>query len=75
MQNMIALMSFPYGGRELRVGDRFEALEKDAFILRGTGRARDAQNYKTAALKAEDSATPPIRTKRKYKRRDMQASA
>jgi hypothetical protein len=59
---MIADMSFPYAGREIRQGEEFIALsDDDAFALRVYRRAHNA-----------DDAEPKS-SSRKYRRRDMQA--
>jgi hypothetical protein len=58
---MIADMSFPYAGREIKQGDEFEALsENDALALRTFQRAHNAD---------VDAKREP----RRYRRRDMQA--
>lgn len=60
---MIADMSFPYAGREIRQGEEFEVLsDNDAFALRTYGRAHDA---------SADGAGK--RGAGRYRRRDMQA--
>ena len=59
---MIADMSFPYAGREIKQGEEFEALsDNDAFALRTYGRAHDAVDDREQ------------KSSRRYRRRDMQA--
>jgi hypothetical protein len=60
---MIADMSFPYAGREIKQGEEFEALtEDDAFALRVYRRAHDGADQHE-----------PKGGNRRYRRRDMQA--
>jgi hypothetical protein len=56
---MIATRKFTYAGRMLKVDETFTASERDAELLEGFGKARPAE------------AQP--KSKRRYKRRDMQA--
>lgn len=82
---LIATQSFPYGGRDLKPGDPFEsASDEDARILKGVGKAADAQAEKSAALdtramKSEASGdllnSQPAGKKRggRYQRSDMRA--
>lgn len=60
---VVAIMNFPYDGKDRKAGDRFEATPKDAEVLKIFGRIE---------LVAEDEAPPPKR-RRAYKRRDMTA--
>lgn len=80
---LIALQEFPYAGKALKPGDEFDsASNEDARILKGVGKARDAEKHvETRALKAEDqplfapeqtSETQP-KQRRRYNRRDLQA--
>ncbi len=72
---LIALMAFPYAGRELRAGDPFTASAQDAMILCGSGRAQKSGEYARRDMQAGQSTDTPAAARRKYKRRDMKASA
>ena len=61
MPQLIAKAAFPYAGRSLQPGDRFEATEKDANLLKMVKRAEDAD------------ASPDEPRRRRYQRRDMVA--
>lgn len=73
---LIATMAYPYDGRSLSEGDEFEASEKDANLLKLLSRAKDApkrRRYFTQDVTPEaTSAETTPRTKRQYRRRDMQ---
>jgi hypothetical protein len=58
-RQMIATRKFPYAGRMLKVDEPFVASERDAVLLEGIGKARPVDGQP--------------KSKRRYKRRDMQA--
>lgn len=71
-----ALATYPYAGKSLKVGDTFEASEKDAELLKKVGRAKDAKRriITTREMAPEQPATPeelPEKPRRAYRRRDM----
>jgi hypothetical protein len=73
MPTIVATKDYPYGTRKLKVGDRFEATERDADLLVRVGMATPVKaRIKTSALQAEGSADAE-KPKRQYKRRDLQA--
>jgi len=61
VKTMIAKVDFPYRGRSLSVGERFEALDEhvEVFTLIGHARVEDApstgQTYDTRAVTARGS--------------------
>ena len=61
-----------YGKRRLRVGDAFEASSRDARVLVLIGKAKYAEP------EIEESAPviePEMTSRRRYRRRDLQAQA
>lgn len=75
---MIATQSFAYraGALLLKPGDRFEAEEKDARLLKAWNKAIDdpggaLTGIRAAAAKAEAEAQPPRRGR--YRRVDLRA--
>lgn len=66
---LVAVQEFPYGGRNLKPGDPFEASDEDARILKGVGKARGEGEEKS---QEKTDVTEP-RKKRTYKRRDLRA--
>lgn len=73
--SLIATMAYPYDGRSLSEGDAFDASEKDADLLKLLKRAKDApkrRSYLTQAVTPEATPAETPRTKRQYRRRDMQ---
>jgi hypothetical protein len=73
MPTIVATKDYPYGTRKLKVGDRFEATERDADLLVKVGMATPVKTrVKTAAIQAEGS-TETEKPKRQYRRRDLQA--
>lgn len=66
MARMIALMAFPYAGRQLEAGEEFDTVRADdEFALAVFGRAESL---------ADDTKPERVpRVKRKYRRRDMHA--
>lgn len=70
---LIATMAYPYAGRSLQAGDTFEASARDADTLKKIGRAKDApsKRYTTRAL-TPDAVEEP-KTRRQYRRRDLEA--
>lgn len=80
---LIATMAYPYDGRSLRTGDRFEASEPDAELLKLIGKAREAPlrptpspRIQTRTLSAEsesdtDESPDAPKPKRQYRRRDL----
>lgn len=70
-----AKATFSYGRKPVRVGEVFEADANDAELLLLTGRAiRARQEHESAALPQSPSEVPDSSSsKRRYKRRDMEA--
>lgn len=73
---LIAKASYAYAGQALSVGDVFEASERDAQILKVTGRADDAPTLRKTSRKdlTADSGTSEVkidRRTREYRRRDL----
>ncbi len=71
MPQLVAEAPFTYATKQLKAGDRFEASEKHANILKLAKKARDA-----APDAAPDVATadePAARRSGGYRRRDMRA--
>ena len=78
-----ALKAYPYAGLSLTPGDEFVASEKDANLLKMIGHAEDAPAKRGYAAKviqppvpdaSQDAAPPsPPRSRRRYKRRDLEA--
>lgn len=65
MPQLVANAAFTYANRALKPGDRFEASDKDAKILKLTKRASDDLDH---------GAEPPEpKRNRRYQRRDMLA--
>lgn len=83
MARLVATQRFPYGGRDLGIGDEFDASDDDARILKGVGKAGDAPKRKpspvrTRSLKAEGSdgvqdAGVQVGDGARYHRTDMRA--
>lgn len=81
MPKLIALKTFPYGGRRLKPNDAFTAVSaQDARLLIAIGRAKadltpPVQTYHAAVMTAEHSepVDEPLRPRRQYRRRDMTA--
>lgn len=73
MPTIVATKDYPYGTRRLKVGDRFEATERDADLLVKVGMAKPVK-AKPATAKADAVQTDVTedKPKRQYKRRDMQ---
>jgi hypothetical protein len=73
MPTIVATKDYPYGTRKLKVGDRFEATERDADLLVKVGMAKPVKakpaTAKPDAVKIDVAEDKP---KRQYKRRDMQ---
>lgn len=76
MPTIVATKDYPYGTRKLKVGDRFEATERDADLLVKIGMATPV----TVTTRAMSPDTPTVdvtpespRPKRRYRRRDLQA--
>lgn len=65
MPQLVAKAAFTYATRALKPGDKFEASEKDARILKLTKRADDDLD--------EGAAAPEPKRTRRYQRRDMLA--
>lgn len=74
---MIATKRFRYAGAQVEAGNSFEVRDRrDAHILRVIGRAVDnASEFRPVAAleQAPIEGEPEFRTKRKYKRRDLEA--
>jgi hypothetical protein len=77
MPTIVATKDYPYGTRKLKVGDRFEATERDAELLVKVGMAKTE-----APAAAESGPAEPVATdvtseapkpKRRYRRKDLQA--
>lgn len=68
---LIAKKSLRYAGQSLEVGDKFEASEKDARLLKAVGRAGEPEEVPSV-----DVETPAARTpmKNKYQTRRMKAA-
>jgi len=62
MPKMIARKSFRYAGRSLAAGEEFSATTADARVLAATGHAQ------------VEAVAEPI-SRRRYRRRDMQAAS
>lgn len=88
MKKLIANKAFPYASRELKVGDGFEAEDRDAETLKVIGHARVADEEATVGADvvsegddvAEEGPGPsehkrgrPKGSKNHYPRRDMTA--
>lgn len=69
MMRLIATQRFPYDNKALKVGDPFDASDKDAQMLIGFGKARAGN----AAENSSEQNTQSPRKKRQYRRRDMEA--
>lgn len=77
--SLVATVAYPYDGRSLQRGDRFYASEKDAHLLKITGKAVDAldvlpadihKNKPPAPDESQDAASHS-KPKRRYRRKDM----
>lgn len=82
MKQLIATQVFTYADLPLKVGDRFEASDEDAFLLVGLEKAKHAEprrpSMHQAAMKSDDllgDVTNDASGKRRgrYKRSDMRA--
>jgi hypothetical protein len=76
MPTIVATKAYPYGTRKLKVGDRFEATERDADLLVKVGMAKpvEAKPTKVATVTvAADVTSEPVKPKRRYRRKDLQA--
>lgn len=69
MVALIATVAFPYAGRSLAAGDRFDASERDARTLTLLGRAKVAPRLSRKDLTTESETG--VRPKRQYRRRDL----
>jgi hypothetical protein len=49
MQQLIATQSYPFGRRSLKAGDKFEASDEEARLLKGFGKARAVDATQSAA--------------------------
>ncbi len=67
---MVALKEFRYAGKQLAIGDSFDAGEKDVKVLRAIKNARMDTDEPAPPDLTED---PSSSKKRVYKRRDMTA--
>lgn len=65
---MIAMEKFPYGDRDLVVGDEFTASESDARVLSMVGRAQYVR-----AVKVKEENEEKGDRKGRYHRRDVRA--
>lgn len=69
-----ALMTFPYAGKTIRMGQEFQPLsEQDARILVLGERAAECAESKGIAVEEAESEHYETKQARRYKRRDMQA--
>ncbi len=77
-----ALRAYPYAGASLQPGDEFLASVKDANLLKLIGHAEDVPKKRGYAAKviqppvpdaSQDAASPSPRSRRRYKRRDLEA--
>lgn len=68
MVKLVASAALRYANKDLRAGDKFDASETDAFVLKGTGKAEDASLQENSTASVEQP-----RKKRAYRRRDMLA--
>jgi hypothetical protein len=75
MPTIVATKDYPYGTRKLKVGDRFEATERDAALLVKVGMANpvDVTPVGPQVDPPADIATETVRPKRRYRRKDLQA--
>lgn len=80
MPRLIAQAAFSYAGRALKSGDEFEAIEKDAELLKLTKRASDAKaddvtgsQLDLAVEKASDQTEAQSSRRGRYSRRDMRS--
>ena len=71
MDTLVAMRSFSYDGRLVVRGQVFHAQPNHARLLKMAKRAIDF--VPPAPDASQDAASPSERTKRKYKRRDMEA--
>lgn len=71
---LIAKAAYAYAGQPLVVGDLFDASERDAQILKVTGKADDAPRLRKTSRKdltADTETDSADRPKRQYRRRDL----
>lgn len=79
MPSLIANQALRYAEKDLSDGEPFEASESDAFVLKATGKAKDAPRrpaaVKTRAMKsaADTSETEGEAGAGRYHRSDMRA--
>lgn len=76
MPTIVATKDYPYGTRKLKVGDRFEATDRDADLLVKIGMAKPVTVTTRAmspAAPTGDVTSESPRPKRRYRRRDLQA--
>lgn len=69
---LIAKKSLRYAGQSLEVGDKFEASEKDARILKAVGRAGEPEEEARIVDVETPVAASPV--KNKYQTRRMKAA-
>lgn len=73
---LIAKSAYAYAGTPLVAGDLFDASERDAQILKVTGKAYDAPRlrktpYARKDVTAESPEQESVEPKRQYRRRDL----
>ena len=68
---LIAKKSLRYAGQSLEVGDKFEASEKDARLLKAVGRAGEPEEARIVDVETPVAASP---VKNKYQTRRMKAA-
>lgn len=71
-RKMVAIEDFHYDGRDLKVDDPFEATPMHRYILRGLGRAKDAE---PAGAPDEEKREEKPEKRRRYRRCDMSAES
>lgn len=69
---LIAKKSLRYAGQSLEVGDKFEASEKDARLLKAVGRAGEPEEDVPSVDVETPAASAPV--KNKYQTRRMKAA-
>jgi hypothetical protein len=85
MPKMKALRSFPFGSRQIAVGDEVDASSREAKLLDAMKWAEPVPTYQTRVMTADSSNSQGSRRvrvkrdanvpKRQYRRRDKQAGA